>query len=177
MLSRLGQIPLRPLIGYRVVSVQVYAIPVRHLKYDHLPVPPPAKIQMKPPPGEKGHMKYERYWSRDARYKPQQHGDTWKRLYFHNFEHEYELWPLAVLFVISNLLVILISVILFNHIEVWLDRSQRTPPWDWSRIRNNYWTFPTIFYDPQGITHTRLYIMEQLQDEMLEAARKRGTRE
>ena len=34
--------------------------------------PPPAKIQFKPPPGEKGFMHYERSWSGDMRYsKPQ----------------------------------------------------------------------------------------------------------
>jgi hypothetical protein len=33
-----------------------------------------------------------------------------------------------------------------------------------------------VIFDPKNVTHQRLPIMEQLQDEMLEAAKKRGTR-
>jgi hypothetical protein len=51
----------------------------RQLNFDHLPTPPKATIQIKPPAGEVGHMKYEHYWSRDPRYKPQVADDTWKR--------------------------------------------------------------------------------------------------
>lgn len=64
----------------------------------------------------------------------------------------------------------------FEKIEVWLDRSNPIPPWDWSRVRDHYWKLPTLFYDPEGKTHARLEIMEILQDQMLEAAKKRGTR-
>lgn len=42
-------------------------------------VPPPAKIQL-PKPKEPGHIQYQRFWSRDKRYKPQVPGDTPARL-------------------------------------------------------------------------------------------------
>lgn len=49
-------------------------------------------------------------------------------------------------------------------------------PWDWERIRNNYWKKPTLVFDPTGVTHQRLEILETLQDEMVAAAKERGTR-
>lgn len=35
---------------------------------------------------------------------------------------------------------------------------------------------PIFSFDTKGVTHRRLEIMEQLQDQMVEAAKQRGTR-
>ena len=63
-------------------SVLLRVMQVRDIyDYSKLPVPPPAKIQMKVPPNEVGFFKYERYWSQDPKLKPQIDGDTWARLF------------------------------------------------------------------------------------------------
>ncbi|KAI6178562.1 hypothetical protein M3Y98_00514100 [Aphelenchoides besseyi] len=101
---------------------------------------------------ESGHFKYERDWSRDSKAKsPQKPGDTPAR-------------------------VVPVDRVDWCLIEVWLDRSQSTPPWDWERVRDKYYKLPTLAFDPKGVSHQRLEIMEQLQDQMVEAAKKRGTR-
>lgn len=90
--------------------------------------------------------------------------------------HAYEVYPL--IFLLSAWFVMFVYVIYFSFekVEIWLDRSQEKAPWDWERIRSNYWKQPTVIFDLDGRTHKRLEIMEALQDEMLEAAKKRGTR-
>ena len=63
--------------------------------------------------------------------------------------------------------------------EVWLDRStirnlnariscvyilgQKLPPWDWTRIHDNYWKFHSVAYDPEGKTKRRCELMEILE--------------
>uniref|UniRef100_A0A7E4VHU4 Uncharacterized protein n=1 Tax=Panagrellus redivivus TaxID=6233 RepID=A0A7E4VHU4_PANRE len=124
-----------------------------------------------------GFFKYERDISRDSRYaNPQKPGDTPTRFLVRKLGHAYELYPLFVLtgwwFVVFCYAV----YISFEKIEIWLDRSQEKAPWDWERIRGNYWKKPTLAFDPQGVTHQRIELMEVLQDEMVEAAKQRGTR-
>lgn len=58
-----------------------------------------------------------------------------------------------------------------------------TAPWDWSRIKDKYTKLHTVVFESVALfglqktdTHKRLEIMEILQDEMMEAAKKRGTR-
>ena len=41
--------------------------------------------------------------------------------------------------------------------------GQKLPPWDWTKIHDNYWKLPTIVYDPEGKTRRRCEIMEVLQ--------------
>ncbi|KAI6207880.1 hypothetical protein M3Y96_00055800 [Aphelenchoides besseyi] len=119
---------------------------------------------------ESGHFKYERDWSRDSKAKsPQKPGDTPARFLL-------QLYPLIALTGAWCVLFAFIVFISFEKIEVWLDRSQSTPPWDWERVRDKYYKLPTLAFDPKGVSHQRLEIMEQLQDQMVEAAKKRGTR-
>ncbi|CAJ0954093.1 unnamed protein product, partial [Mesorhabditis belari] len=124
-----------------------------------------------------GFFKYERDVSRDKRYaNPQKLGDTPMRFLFRRLGHAYEIYPF---FVLTGIWVVVFGYVVyysFGKIEIWLDRSRETAPWDWERIRNNYWKKPTVIFDHEGITHRRLEIMEQLQDEMVEAAKSRGTR-
>ncbi|VDO25328.1 unnamed protein product [Heligmosomoides polygyrus] len=90
--------------------------------------------------------------------------------------HAYEIYPL--LFLGGFWVVILVAVVYqsFSKIEIWLDRSKSVAPWDWERIRGNYWKKSTVAFDPDARTRQRCELMEILQDEMLEAAKKRGTR-
>lgn len=88
--------------------------------------------------------------------------------------HAYEVYPLFFLTGCWVILFVFATYYSFEKIEVWLDRSSETAPWAWERIRNNYWKKPTLVFDPTGVTHRRLEIMEVLQDEMLEAAKKQG---
>ncbi|KAI6203237.1 hypothetical protein M3Y94_00533200 [Aphelenchoides besseyi] len=87
--------------------------------------------------------------------------------------HAYELYPLIALTGAWCVLFAFIVFISFEKIEVWLDRSHSTPPWDWERVRDKYYKLPTLAFDPKGVSHQRLEIMEQLQDQMVEAAKKR----
>ncbi|KAK6037164.1 hypothetical protein COOONC_25331 [Cooperia oncophora] len=65
----------------------------------------------------------------------------------------------------------------FTKIEVWVNKAGgRAAPWDWERSRDNYWKYGTVYFDPDGRTRKRCELMEMLQDEMLAAAKKRGTR-
>lgn len=75
-----------------------------------------------------------------------------------------------------------------------MDRTWRISPWDWERTKDNYWKWWTTWFNvwpwfisteqgfrfdtdfKNGPTHQRLPIMEQLQNEMLGEAIKRGTR-
>ncbi|VDP15920.1 unnamed protein product [Heligmosomoides polygyrus] len=124
-----------------------------------------------------GFFKYERDISRDKRYEnPQKLGDTPMRFLVRKLHHAYELYPI---FLLTGLWFVLFCYTIyysFSKSEIWLDRSKTTAPWDWERTRNNYWKKPTLLFDKEGVTHQRLEIMEALQDQMVEAAKARGTR-
>uniref|UniRef100_A0AC35GIB6 Uncharacterized protein n=1 Tax=Panagrolaimus sp. PS1159 TaxID=55785 RepID=A0AC35GIB6_9BILA len=134
---------------------------------------------------------------------PQKPGDTPMRFLVRRLGHAYELYPLFILTGAWFVVFCYTVYYSFEKIEIWLDRSQEQAPWDWSRIRNNYWKKPTLLFDTEGqeqapwdwsrirnnywkkptllfdtegVSHQRIPIMETLQDEMLEAAKKRGTR-
>ncbi|KAE9551188.1 hypothetical protein FO519_005601 [Halicephalobus sp. NKZ332] len=135
----------------------------------------PKQIQV--PSDVSGFFKYERDISRDRRFLvPQKKGDTPTRFLFRRLGHAYELYPL--IFLLSFLSVVSLYVVYVNSrkIEIWIDRSQEKPPWDWERVRGDYWKKPTLILDPEGVTHRRLEVMENLQDKMVEAAKERGTR-
>ncbi|EYC27580.1 hypothetical protein Y032_0009g806 [Ancylostoma ceylanicum] len=124
-----------------------------------------------------GFFKYERDISRDKRYaNPQKLGDTPMRFMVRKLHHAYELYPL---FALTGLWFVMFCYVIyysFEKMEIWLDRSKDTAPWDWERIRDNYWKKPTLAFDKEGVTHARLEILEVLQDEMVAAAKARGTR-
>ncbi|KJH43497.1 hypothetical protein DICVIV_10477 [Dictyocaulus viviparus] len=124
-----------------------------------------------------GFFKYERDISRDKRYiNPQKPGDTPMRFLLRKLGHAYEIYPIIGLTAAWFVMFCYIVFYSFSKGEVWLDRSKSRPPTDWERIRDDYWKKPTLLFDKEGKTHTRLEIMEKLQDEMLEAAKARGTR-
>ncbi|KAL3115857.1 hypothetical protein niasHT_007157 [Heterodera trifolii] len=173
VLSKLGS-PLRPFSNdyllCRFQAFRNYAIKKER--------PPPAKFQVPPPANETGHWKYERDYSYDLRYsKPINKYSSFTRFIALTASGHKELWALFALLMLSSSLAIGMVFYSMGKIEVWIDRSTSTPPWDWARVRDKYWKLPTLLYDPTGITHVRLSPMEKLQDEMLEAAKERGTRD
>ncbi|KAK0426613.1 hypothetical protein QR680_009805 [Steinernema hermaphroditum] len=136
---------------------------------------PTANFQVKVDANEKGHFQYERDVSRDSRYaNPQKQGDTPMRFMFRRLGHAYEVYPIFVLTGWWLFLFTVAVVFSFEKLEVWFDRTQDKAPWDWSRIRENYWKKSTLLFDLDGRTHQRLEIMEKLQDQMMEAANKRN---
>ncbi|KHN85062.1 hypothetical protein Tcan_02968 [Toxocara canis] len=161
--------------------------------------PPSSKKQIEVNKDE-GHFNYQRYWSRDSRFTAQAQGDTPARFMFRRLGHAYEVYPLIFLagaWFCAFLLIVYVSVgkvevwldrsawfcafllivyVSVGKVEVWLDRSQEQAPWDWERIRDNYYKQHTVIFDVFGNTHQRLEIMEKLQDQMAEAAKQRGTR-
>jgi hypothetical protein len=53
------------------------------------------------------------------------------------------------------------------------------PPYDWERERGTYYKQHATFmdrYHPHGATHARLPELEVLEDELIQAAKERGTR-
>ena len=138
--------------------------------------PEPAAQQVKLT-DSKGFFQYERDFSRDKRYSnPQKPGDTPARFMMRKLGHAYEIYPLFALTGVWFLVFCYTVYYSFEKAEIWLDRSKEAAPWDWERIRNNYWNKPTLVFDKEGVTHARLPIMETLQDEMVQAAKARGTR-
>ena len=126
---------------------------------------------------ESGFFKYERDISRDKRYaNPQKPGDTPMRFLVRKLHHAYEIYPLFILTGVWFVMFCYVVYYSFEKGEIWLDRSHTTAPWDWERIRNNYWKKPTLVFDSQGVTRKRVELMELLQDEMVVAAKARGTR-
>ncbi|KAI3409987.1 hypothetical protein GPALN_006353 [Globodera pallida] len=176
VLSTLGS-PLRQFSNdfllFRFQAIRTFAIKKER--------PAPAKIQLPPPGDGIGHWKYERDYSNDLRYSKSVNkykiGQTFFRFFAYNTIHHKELWAILGLMIMSTTLVFCIAYVSMGRIELWLDRSTSTPPWDWARVRDKYWKLPTIVYDPSGGTHLRLGMMEQLQDKMLEASIERGTRD
>uniref|UniRef100_A0A1I7YP60 Uncharacterized protein n=1 Tax=Steinernema glaseri TaxID=37863 RepID=A0A1I7YP60_9BILA len=139
--------------------------------------PKPALKKLEIPKGETGFLDYERDFSRDKRYSnPQKKGDTPKRFLLRRLDHAYELYPLIALTAIWFVLFCYAVGWSLSKVEVWIDRSQETAPWDWEKIRQSYWQKPTLVFDPKGVTMTRIELMEKLQDEMVSAAKRRGTR-
>uniref|UniRef100_A0A0N5A935 NADH dehydrogenase [ubiquinone] 1 alpha subcomplex subunit 13 n=1 Tax=Syphacia muris TaxID=451379 RepID=A0A0N5A935_9BILA len=132
--------------------------------------PPPALKQVKPPPGVKGHFKYERYWSDNPKLVPQigDQANTLKNFLFGGIREHYEIYPF---FFLGFVYVVVTSIFLyctFHTIEV---RSPKAR--SWKVIRDKYWKFHTVIYDIFGTTHERFPLMEQLLDEIEEAAEKR----
>ena len=58
--------------------------------------------------------------------------------------HAYEVYPL--IFLTGAWFILFCGAVYwsFGKIEIWLDRSNSTAPWDWERIRDNYWKKPTV---------------------------------
>uniref|UniRef100_A0A0K0FPP4 Uncharacterized protein n=1 Tax=Strongyloides venezuelensis TaxID=75913 RepID=A0A0K0FPP4_STRVS len=134
-----------------------------------------AAKQLVIPASEQGFFNYERNVSRDKNCpNPQVKGDTPYRFMVRRLGHAYEIYPLFFLFSAWFVCFVVVSWWSFQKIEVWVDRSQETAPWSWNKIRSNYWKSKKVLFDPEGIMNKRLEIMEVLQDEMLEAAKKRG---
>ncbi|VDL72112.1 unnamed protein product [Nippostrongylus brasiliensis] len=91
--------------------------------------------------------------------------------------HAYEVYPFIALATVIIGGIAATGYYSFTKIEVWMDRRQgQKAPWDWERSRDDYWKKGTVFFDLDGRTRKRCELMETLQDQMLEAAKKRGTR-
>jgi len=171
MLSRLAPLPraVSSPTMLRIIAIRGLATPA---------APAPAKVQFQAPKGEKGVLQYERLYSRDKRYAPQpgHEWDTPARFFSQTLKKNWELYPLY--FFIGAWFIGFCYVIYwsFGKLELWIDRSKKVAPWDWERVRESYYKTNSRLYDPIGYVHNRIPIMEVLQDEMLEAAKKRGTR-
>uniref|UniRef100_A0A914RRP9 Uncharacterized protein n=1 Tax=Parascaris equorum TaxID=6256 RepID=A0A914RRP9_PAREQ len=90
---------------------------------------------------------------------------------FRRLGHAYEVYPLIFLgaaWFCAFLLIVYVSV---GKVEVWLDRSQEEAPWDWERIRDNYYKQHTVMFVVLTCVSE-----SDLAYEMSEAAKRRGTR-
>ncbi|XGW01647.1 hypothetical protein V3C99_014065, partial [Haemonchus contortus] len=139
-----------------------------------------SKIQLQKPPNEEGYFCYGRNLSRIPKMPPSkkvQQGDTPRPFLFRRLGHAYEVYPLVLLAISLITGMALTGYYSCTKIEVQFDRTRgRLPPWDWERARDNYWLQGTVFFDLDNRLRTRCLLMEKIQDEMLVAAKKRGTR-
>ena len=164
------------LLTPRLVSGSTFARIVAIRAAHGAAVPPPAakQVHLKE---TSGHFNYARDWSRDKRYSaPQKPGDTPMRFMTRKLGHAYEIYPLFALTGVWLVLFCYTVYYSFEKIEIWLDRSQEKAPWDWERIRTTYFNKPTLVFDKEGVTRKRCELLETLQDEMVAAAKARGTR-
>ncbi|KAK6756260.1 hypothetical protein RB195_014578 [Necator americanus] len=126
---------------------------------------------------EPGFIQYGRNASRDPRAtgarRPQQ-GDTPASFLLRRLSHAYEVYPLLFLGAFWLAIFGATAYYSFTKIEIWLDRTKSMAPWDWERSRDTYYKKGTVAFDLEGRTRKRCELMEMLQDEMLEAAKKRG---
>uniref|UniRef100_A0A915BBQ5 Uncharacterized protein n=1 Tax=Parascaris univalens TaxID=6257 RepID=A0A915BBQ5_PARUN len=139
-------------------------------------IPNPALRQVCVPRSEEGFFKYDRDWSRDRRYVGQKLGDTPTRMLLRKLGQTYELYPLFVLYGVFIVFLCATIYVSFQKMEIWLDRSHSHPPWEWERVRETYWKLPTVAIDKKRLSHQRCLMMEKLQDEMMEASKRRNGR-
>ena len=128
----------------------------------------------------KGHFEYSLQRSRDHRVAadPSFRYDTFGRFFAHAWKDKMETWPIVAFTGLACCMSVAIMTWSLTKQEIWLNRAQRDPPWDWSRIRTNYWSSGSRFfvYEDKAVFRRRLPLMESLNDELLEAAIARGTR-
>jgi len=123
----------------------------------------------------RGFLKYERNISRDPNaLNPQLKGDRARTFFTRRLGHAFEAWPLFGLMGFWFCMMCYVIYTSSQKIEVWFDRSQSEAPWAWEKVRDKYYKMHTLLFDPKGVTHQRLEIMERIQDDMLEAAKKRA---
>ncbi|VDD86930.1 unnamed protein product [Enterobius vermicularis] len=131
--------------------------------------PGETRHQLKPPPDEKGYMKYTRYWSNIAAFEPQlRTGDTLSRALFGKLKESYELYPFHLLATVYVIITGLFIYLTTTTIEFGNVRYKT-----WPYLRDKYWKYTTLPTDPTGATHQRFPLMEQLLDEIEEASQAR----
>ncbi|KRY13442.1 hypothetical protein T12_10087 [Trichinella patagoniensis] len=71
------------------------------------------------------------------------------RRFFRTSVRHFDLWPMVG--VISGFVAGTIFIVGYNltKFEVWLDRTKKIPPWDWSRTRDHYMNLPTRLMQKQ----------------------------
>uniref|UniRef100_A0A914DL93 Uncharacterized protein n=1 Tax=Acrobeloides nanus TaxID=290746 RepID=A0A914DL93_9BILA len=127
------------------------------------------------PGNPKGYLKYIHNWSGQNMYS--RHDNFFGLLIGKTLEkresYMFGLWGALAFIHVIGALVIYYS---FMKIDVWVNKSSKDAPWTWERSHDNYYKYHTIAYDPHHRTHQHLPELEILEDQMAEAARKRGTR-
>ena len=130
----------------------------------------------------KGHFETEIYRGRDHRF-PAPQGfkyDTWTRFFVNGSFHSNEIILLLGYVAVACAASAYTMIWSLGKQEIWLNRAHRDPPWDWSRLRTNYWLNNSryLYLSKENKEHYRMRkpMMEALNDEMLEEAIKIGTR-
>lgn len=136
-------------------------------------------------PKEQGYIEpYKANYNRDSRYPeaalPGFHSDTTWRFFKNTFVKNYELYPLYGAMAYYFILTALAITWSFHKIEVMLDRRNPISPMDWERARDTWQNNPQYVFKNEYLKGEGSRIpalTAQLNDEMLEAARQRGTRQ
>uniref|UniRef100_A0A0R3RKR4 Uncharacterized protein n=1 Tax=Elaeophora elaphi TaxID=1147741 RepID=A0A0R3RKR4_9BILA len=88
--------------------------------------------------------------------------------------HGFELYPIQFQVVAWAIILVLITYYACAKIEIVIDRSYENAPFTWATMKDRDRDYVAFGFKPKPIP--RLDLMETLQEEMIEEARRRGTR-
>uniref|UniRef100_A0A914ZTQ0 Transmembrane protein n=1 Tax=Parascaris univalens TaxID=6257 RepID=A0A914ZTQ0_PARUN len=111
------------------------------------------------------------HWTQIVNENLQPLKDTPRRSLVSRFLRKAEIYPMAALGagVVGMLMYGVANYA--ENVRRFLRRAS-TAPFDWEQIRDSYYKRHTTLLDPDGSTHKRLEMMEQLKDAMLDASKK-----
>ncbi|VDK87289.1 unnamed protein product [Litomosoides sigmodontis] len=88
--------------------------------------------------------------------------------------HGFELYPIQGQVIAWAIILVLIAYYACAKIEIVMDRSYKNTPFTWGAMKNGHRDYVAFGFKREPVP--RLDLMETLQEEMIEEARRRGTR-
>lgn len=104
----------------------------------------------------------------------QQNEPTWNFGHHMGF-HGFELYPIQFQVVAWAIILVLIAYYACAKIEIVIDRSYDNTPFLWATMKNRDRDYVAFGFEPKPPI-PRLDLLETLHEEMIEEARRRGTR-
>lgn len=89
--------------------------------------------------------------------------------------HGFELYPIQGQVIAWAIVLVLIAYYASAKIEIVIDRSYKNAPFTWATMKDRDHDYVAFGFEPKPAI-PRLDLMETLQEEMIEEARRRGTR-
>ncbi|EFO21551.1 hypothetical protein LOAG_06936 [Loa loa] len=89
--------------------------------------------------------------------------------------HGFELYPIQGQVIAWAIILVLIAYYASAKIEIVIDRSYKNTPFTWATMKDRDHDYVAFGFEPKPAI-PRLDLMETLQEEMIEEARRRGTR-
>ncbi|VDN04902.1 unnamed protein product [Thelazia callipaeda] len=103
-----------------------------------------------------------------------EHNEPSMKYKHHISIHGFELYPLQGQVIAWAIALSLIAYYASAKVEIVMDRSYDNTPFIWAAMKDRDHDYVAFGFEPPAVP--RLDLMETLQEEMIEAARRRGTR-